>query len=223
MEYDGEPPPIPQVGENPEEEKKIRNLREEAKSLRHLLTHKPANKYCDACSLGKTRNVNFFAGGFNKPRNPTKWLDIVTADHLVAKNGSMEGLTGDCNARVIKDLYSKVKVLMPVDGKSSEEAIAALQYFVGLGRIKLFCSDNAPELIRVCKTLQILQEHSTPGRPQNNAIIERTNLDILEGTRTTLISAGFPECFWPFAAPHFCLLDNTSTIGADGKVYVRGL
>jgi hypothetical protein len=222
MPYDGEPPPIPQVGENPEEERKIRNLRDEAQSIQHLLTHKPANKYCDACNLGKMRNVKLFAGSFNKSRNPTEWLDIVTADHLVAKNGSMEGLTGDCNALVIKDLYSKIKVLMPVFGKSSDETIAALQYFVGTGRIKLFYSDNAPELVRVCKTLQILQEHSTPGRPQNNSIIERTNLDILEGTRTTLISAGFPECFWPFAAPHFCFLDNTSTIGADGKVYEEG-
>ena len=43
-------PPAPDAGE--EDENTIRNLRQEAKSLRHLLTHKPANKYCDACILG---------------------------------------------------------------------------------------------------------------------------------------------------------------------------
>ena len=37
------------------------------------------------------------------------WLDLVTADHLVAKNGGMEGITGDFDALVAKDLYSKVK------------------------------------------------------------------------------------------------------------------
>ena len=49
LEYHGGPPPIPQVGETPEEERKIRNLRAEAKSLNHLLTHKPANKYVLRC------------------------------------------------------------------------------------------------------------------------------------------------------------------------------
>ena len=48
-------------------------------------------------------------------------------------------------------------------------------------------------------------------------MIERTNLDKLEGTRTALECAGFPECFWPFAAPHYCFLDNTSCLGSDGK------
>ena len=93
-----------------------------------------------------------------------------------------------------------------------------LQYFMGGGRIKTFYSDKSPELRKVCKTLGIIYEHSQPGRPQNNSIAERTDLDILEGTRTALINAGFPECFWPFAAPHFCFLDNTSTLRSDGTV-----
>ena len=48
------------------------------------------------------------------------------------------------------------------------------------------------------------------------------NLDVLEGTRTYLVCAGFPQCFWPFAAPHFCFLDNTSCYGADGKILEGG-
>ena len=67
-----------------------------------------------------------------------------------------------------------------------------------------------------------MHEKSRAGVPQINSVIERTNLDILEGTRTTLICAGFPECFWPFAAQHFCLLENTSAIGVDGKVHKEG-
>ena len=55
-----------------------------------------------------------------------------------------------------------------------------------------------------------------------NSVIERTSLDVLEGTRITLICAGFPECFWPFAAQHFCFLENTSAIGIDGEVYKDG-
>eukprot|EP00972_Heterocapsa_arctica_P047572 7017473-Heterocapsa_arctica.AAC.1 len=53
-------------------------------------------------------------------------------------------------------------------------------------------------------------------------MIERTNLDILEGTRTSLIHAGFPECFWSFAAPHCCFIDNINYIGRGGKPIPEG-
>ena len=86
-------PPAPDAGE--EDENTIRNLRQEAKSLRHLLTHKPAYKYCDACILGKMRGTKKFCGSYERSRQPTRWLELVTADHLVAQNGSMEGITGD--------------------------------------------------------------------------------------------------------------------------------
>ena len=57
-------PPVPEApyeandGLGEEDEITIRNLRlrQEAKSLRHLLTHKPANKYCDACIPGNARH-----------------------------------------------------------------------------------------------------------------------------------------------------------------------
>eukprot|EP00972_Heterocapsa_arctica_P086570 12761412-Heterocapsa_arctica.AAC.1 len=32
-----------------------------------------------------------------------------------------------------------------------------------------------------------------------------------------MIHAGFPECFWPFAAPHYCFISNTNHIGRNGK------
>ena len=91
----------------------IRNLRQEAKSLRHLLTHKPANKYCDACILGNAWHKEVFYVSYERSRQPTRWLELGTADHLVAQSGSMEGITGDCDATIIKDLLSKVKALFP--------------------------------------------------------------------------------------------------------------
>eukprot|EP00972_Heterocapsa_arctica_P045367 6697902-Heterocapsa_arctica.AAC.1 len=32
-----------------------------------------------------------------------------------------------------------------------------------------------------------------------------------------MVHAVFPECFWPFAAPACCFLDNANTLGRDGK------
>ena len=54
---DGENPPSAQ--EEPVEHIPARNLREEAMSMKHLLTHKPFNAHCDACNFGicaKRRN-----------------------------------------------------------------------------------------------------------------------------------------------------------------------
>ena len=134
----------------------------------------------------------------------------------------MEGITGDFDALVVKDLYSKVKVLLPVRNKTAEQAVRALRYFFGNNVANSFYSDNAPELEPACTTLGIVHKKSRAGVLQNNSVIGRTNFDIPEGIRTTLICAGFPECFWPFAAQHFCFLENTSVIGIDGKVHKEG-
>ena len=130
----------------------LRNPVQEAKSLRHLLTHKPANKYCDACNLGKMCGTKKICGSFGRSRQPTRWLELVTADHLVAQNGSMEGITGDCDAIIIKDLFSKVKALFPVFSKTGQEAENVLRRFFGDKRVETFYSDNAPELKLACKT-----------------------------------------------------------------------
>ena len=95
-------------------------------------------------------------------------------------------------------------------------------YLIGNHAVCRFCSDNAPELELACTTLGIVQETSRAGVLENNSVIERTSLDILEGIRNILICAGLPECFWPFAAQHFCFLENTSAIGVDGKVFKDG-
>ena len=49
------PPPEPE-GDDEVAERRRRNLRIEARSLTHLLTHLPKNPYCDACTRGKMRN-----------------------------------------------------------------------------------------------------------------------------------------------------------------------
>ena len=98
----------------------------------------------------------------------------------------------------------------------------SLSSFLVTRKWKSFFSDNAPELKLACKNLGIVHELSLPRVPQNNAMVERTNLDVLKGTCTCLVCAGRPLCFWPFAAPHFCFPDNTSCSCADGKILEGG-
>lgn len=68
------------------------------------------------------RGAKNFCGSYERSRQPTRWLEPVTADHLVAQNGSMEGITGDCDALIIKDLFFKVKALFPVFSKTGQVA-----------------------------------------------------------------------------------------------------
>ena len=85
-----------------------------------------------------------------------------------------------------------------------------MKHFIGLRQAKVMYSDNSGEIKKASKDLQILPQTSQPGMPANNAVAERTNQDILGGVRTNLEQAGLPACFWPYAAEHYCVMDNTS-------------
>eukprot|EP00972_Heterocapsa_arctica_P112092 16429849-Heterocapsa_arctica.AAC.1 len=71
--------------------------------------------------------------------------------------------------------------------------MGALQFVRGTNKIHTMYFDSSGEIIKACKKLGILKESSRPGVPQSNDKVERTNLDILEGTRTSMTHAGFPE------------------------------
>ena len=111
--------------------------------------------------MGKMRSSKKFVGSFEASRQPTRWLELVTADHLVSHNGSMEGIAGDCDAFVAKDLYSKVKTIFPVFSKSSDETEMSLRRFFGNTKVDILCPDNAPELKLACKRLGIINDVST--------------------------------------------------------------
>ena len=54
----------------------------------------------------------------------------------------------------------------------------------------------------------MIHEFSLPGVPKSNALAERTVQIVLQGTRTLLVAAGAPICFWPYAAECFCFHEN---------------
>eukprot|EP00972_Heterocapsa_arctica_P061993 9140314-Heterocapsa_arctica.AAC.1 len=70
------------------------------------------------------RDAEKFIGAFQRSRNPTKFLELVTCDHVISK--SMEGLTGDKDALVIKYLFSNLKKFCPVKSKSLQDTMGAL-------------------------------------------------------------------------------------------------
>ena len=53
--------------------------------------------------------------------------------------------------------------------KSSKHAEEAIRHFMGSGEIKLFYSDDSPELKKMAQNLRVPHGRSTPYRPQSNS------------------------------------------------------
>ena len=184
------------------------DLRKEARSTKHLLRHKPFNRYCEDCCKSKMAQRRHFAGSYK--RDPKKWGEIVTADHLVShKKGKKHGVRGFKNAVNIKDLWSGLIASVPVKDKGHEETRKAFKWFCGGRKIQRIYSDNSGELIAAADKLGVPHEPAEPGVPVSNAIAERNNQDILNMAKPALCRAGLPACCWPFAAPHACFMENT--------------
>ena len=78
-----------------------------------------------------------FSGSYK--REPKKWGEIVTADHLVSvKKSKKGGIRGYKNAVNIKDLYSGLIASVPVKNKGHEEARKAFKFFGGAARSNVF-------------------------------------------------------------------------------------
>ena len=88
----------------PTEGVRIQNLREKALSKIHLMIHNPKNPFCQGCLRAKLnakqarrRHIKSEANAFG---------DIVTADHLVARDANGGGIDNDKVAILVKDHLS---------------------------------------------------------------------------------------------------------------------
>ena len=113
--------------------KQDRDLRAEAVSTKQLLRRKPYNKYCEACLKSKMNERRHMTGSYN--RDPKRWGEIITADHLVSRGENWTGIRGFRNAVNIKDLWSKRIASVPVRNKGHEEARKAFKWFCGSRKI----------------------------------------------------------------------------------------
>jgi hypothetical protein len=129
---------------------------------------------------------------------PTRFGEIITADHILANSEEAEGILGERTALSIYDLGTAVTDCYALRDKTADEAYAALQDFRGpRAQFDYVYTDNSPELAKALADLGFPHGKSTPGIHETNAHIERRNQTILGGTRTILEFAGFPSCFWP--------------------------
>ena len=94
----------------------------------------------------------------------------------------------------IKDRYTGRCFCEPVESKDSEETHFVLNNTRGNDTVDRIYCDNWTAFEKAVKQLGVMWEPSQPGVHQNNAIIERSVLDVLEGARTCLRQADLPAC-----------------------------
>ncbi|CAE7251308.1 JNK [Symbiodinium sp. CCMP2592] len=214
--------PMPQ---SPPDEPRARDLREEAKSIRHLMTHLPKNPYCDACQRAKMENVKSFRQDSPRDKGFEKFGEHVTIDTMVLHGLGNHGNNGETDAVVFYDLATEWLESVPVNGRTNADTLRAFQQVFGdlkdvnsfsmdverryaPSAIREIYCDKAREFISTCKKVGISVKHSTPGMPRTNAIAESKVKLVLHGARVALRQAGLSAKFWPYACKHFCHARN---------------
>ena len=198
----------------------VEELKAEARSITHMLTHKPKNRFCPACMQAKAvrvqarrvkRDAKKRAGKFV----PTEFCHLGTADHFDAKKELSQGASGQCWGLVIKapgiDWLSGYSAWC----KDTMETSACLNHYAGREKLQMFHSDRSGELRKAATELGWPQSKSLPYRSETNAIAERAVRETLDGIRTILLHAGFTPEWWPDAIEYFCFAYNIRIVNGD--------
>ena len=202
-----------------------RDLRAEAKSLKHLMTHLPKNPYCDACQRAKMVNVKSFRHEGIEGYEFTKFGEHITLDTMVLHGLTNRGINGETDAIVFYDFGTSWLDAVPVKSRTNAETLRAFREVIGdLKEVnsfsfdtegeyappavqEMYC-DKAREFVSTCRNVGIKVSHSTPGMPRTNAMAEAKVKLVLQGTRVALRQAGLEAKFWPYAVRHFCMAAN---------------
>jgi transposase InsO family protein len=95
--------------------------------------------------------------------------------------------------------------------KSKDEVFSKFKEFKALienlfeRKIKILKSDNggeytSKEFVNFCKYVWIKRELTTPYNPQQNDVVERKNITIMEVVKTMIHDQDLPMCLWAEAA-----------------------
>ena len=184
-------------------------LMAEAKSVQHLMTHRPKNPYCPVCQRAKMMAPRARKLGGSSTIKSDKYGDHLTIDHIIARDLRDYGFDDQKVGFIVKDVCTKFRYVCPDATKEGEQCYENLLRFTGVDdEIGVIYSDNAPELEYAVKKLGVRRNTSREYSDENKAVIEREIRTVLEGTRAALTQAGLPDKMWPLAAQHHCIALN---------------
>ena len=199
----------------------------EARSIEHQLTHHPKNPYCPVCRRAKATRVparrkdRRHSSGEEAPK---RFGDRVAGDIIVdrlrdnpkapkgsrprAKDGSYMGFN-------LVDYYSDWIEPYPLKTRDTDQIVKSMENFQGpitgpRRKIQEFRADQAAELKKAAEKMKWHLSPSTPFRSTTNAIAERANRRVLDGTRALLFAAGMTYVWWHLAVKCFAWLYNVT-------------
>ena len=197
--------------------KYFKQTKEEATSMRHLLTHLPKNIYCPTCQSAKMQRKQARRKKDTLGPVPQKFGQEGTCDHFIAHDSLSHGVDGEHYGIVYRDRATNWMDCRGVTAKDAERAKNVITSLRGADdKFEYFYSDGSPELRKCFQLMGIPHDHSTPGNPEHNARADRTVKMVLEGARSILLEAGLPQAFWPYAVTYFCLCMNTDDWKGSG-------
>ena len=88
-------------------------FREEARSLRHMMTHTPKNPFCETCKCAKMYKPTKRSKGESLTVESNKFGDHITGDHLVTRDSNEQSIDGDRVAMVMKDVATNFRWIYP--------------------------------------------------------------------------------------------------------------
>ncbi len=78
---------------------------------------------------------------------------------------------GEREALVARDLWSGFKWVYPSRYKDRLDTLVSMRYFYHGRKVKVLCTDKAPQFAEVCKLDRIVSVTRQPGVPRTNGII----------------------------------------------------
>ena len=163
-----------------------RDLKAEASSLEHLMTHRYKNPRCPSCQRAKMQARRTPRRKHAEDEIEKVFGAMVTADHLIAQDVVDESVLGDKTAHVILDRGTRWIDMIPLLTKDHTDAAGAMKECMGNDVMKNFYSDCSPELKKVAAAKGWQHTTSTPGRPETKGVAERAVNMVVEGARTAL-------------------------------------
>ena len=151
-------------------ESEVRDLKKEAVSLNHLMTHRRKNPYCASCQRAKHQAKPARRKAKRLEDPPTQFGDIVTSDHMITQSQQDQGTRGETTCMVMLDRATSFIGVYPLASKTAEDAREALGHFLGGSSVKIFHTDCSGELAKAARELGITHDTSTPGRPTSNGV-----------------------------------------------------
>ena len=171
-----------------------KDLKAEALSTHHLMTHSPKNPWCPVCQIAKMQkrpHRRKVKGILLDKSEPMAFCRQVTADHVVSKSEISMGVTGDKDALVVGCRSTSYFDAFPDFSKDTVASMKALNEFRGTTKIVELYTDNSRELCAAADKLGIPHPTSTEYRPQSNGVAERLVRKVMEGNPKLAATGGY--------------------------------